>query len=171
MQCLLISWLTNTEELMCHWVLVLKHVGEIFILQGSVRTAWPLLSPTAPSAVHRSTLEDMEPAMPNSTANKVRLSQKHLQLSALCVCVLYLLCWDLVDLFLITAKRDLMSHLNVLLTHSSFDNICKTQRKPAGRIQTAGLAFVRSNNFITVPEPVRYWLIWCDVSHHALRLQ
>lgn len=43
------------------------------LLQGSVRTAWPPLFPTAPSPVHQCLLEDMELVTPNSVANKVCL--------------------------------------------------------------------------------------------------
>lgn len=45
----------------------------VSLVQGSVRTAWPLLSPTAPFPVHQCMLEHMELVTPNSIGNKVCL--------------------------------------------------------------------------------------------------
>lgn len=47
--------------------------GLLFQVQGSVRTAWPLLFLTAPSPGRLYTAEETEPVMPNSAGNKVCL--------------------------------------------------------------------------------------------------
>lgn len=47
--------------------------GLLFQVQGSVRTAWPLLFLTAPSLGRLYTAEETEPVMPNSAGNKVCL--------------------------------------------------------------------------------------------------
>lgn len=72
--------LTNKVLRTCWWAIwsIMFTILDFSLVQGSVRTAWPLLYPTAPSPVHQCMREDMELVTPNSIGNKVCLcEEKH----------------------------------------------------------------------------------------------